>query len=228
MTTGQTLNIEGRIEMISIGSKSKILFFDVSTEGIDSENLEFWFRIHSDDLSYSFKGELLENNKVKIVVLPLTEIVNEKYLDTSKVYPANVEVIGDGKYNLVTWKGEIKLEATPKINVKLENVQEESIEVVKKDIKLNKSITEENKNTAKIKVNMSEVIEEDVKEGTPKVEPNRDASTIVQSKDSQIEEDDKTELEKLEYTRTSLLEDILGTPKKKQNVFEKINNLIKE
>ena len=200
--------------MISIGSKNKVLLFDVSTKGIDSENLEFWFRIHNENVSYSFKGELLEKDKVKIVVLPLTEMVNNKYLDSSKIYPAKLEVIGDGKYSLVPWEGEIKLEASPKIDVKLENVIEEVKRIdtrTKKESKSNDFIEE----PASVKVNMSEIIEEDV------VENKKEKSTIKKNID-------KDELNNVNYTRTSLLEDILGSSKNKPNVMTKINKLIKE
>ena len=188
--------------MISIGSKNKILLFDVSTEGIDSENLEFWFRIYDENVSYSFKGELLEKNKVKIVILPLTEMINEKYLDPSKIYPAEVEVIGDGKYSLVTWEEEIKLEKPVKVDVKLETVQEE-VDVVKNKIRNSKKAIKDNKTPSKIEVNISKVIEEDAK-------------------------DESIEVKDSNYTRTSLLEDILGGPKKDSNVIEKINDLIKD
>jgi len=201
--------------MISIGSKNKVLLFDVSTKGIASENLEFWFRIHNENVSYSFKGELLEKDKVKIVVLPLTEMVNNKYLDSSKIYPAKLEVIGDGKYSLVPWEGEIKLEASPKIDVKLENVIEEIKKIDTKPKKESKSkdFIEEVKEPASVKVNMSEIIEEDVEEN------KKNVTTIKENKDQ-----DKLD----DYTRTSLLEDILGSSKKKPNVMTKINKLIKE
>lgn len=185
--------------MISIGSKNKILLFDVSTKGIDSENLEFWFRIHNENISYSFKGELLEKNKVKIVVLPLTEMVKSKFLDTSKIYPAKLEVIGDGKYNLVTWEGEIKLETPPRIDVKLENVQEEVRSIENKEIKP-KEVIKENDKSAEIEVNIAEVKDE-IDDGQ--------INTIK------------------ENTRSSLLDDILNVSKNKPSVMTKINKIIK-
>ena len=200
--------------MITIGQKNKILLFDISTEGIDSGNLEFWFRIHCEEVTYSFKGELIDNNKVKITILPLTEMVKPKYLDFSKVYHSNLEVIGDGKYSLTTWEGDIQLEAPPRIDVKLENVQEEIRKVITEDKKKEepqkKIIEEEKKPPAKIEVKMSDIIEEDTK--------------VVEESNNPVSDG---ELEDLKYTRTSLLEDILGTARKKPNVVTKINELIK-
>ena len=110
--------------MITIGSKNKILLFDVSTEGVDKKDLEFWFRIRDDDITYSFAGELQEDNKVKVTVLPLSEVINFEYLDTNKIYPACLDVISEGKYNLKTWDGDIQVEASPRVDVKLENIQD--------------------------------------------------------------------------------------------------------
>lgn len=215
--------------MISIGSKNKILLFDVSTKGIDSENLEFWFRIQNENISYSFKGELLDKNKVKIVVLPLIEMVNTKYLDTAKVYPAKLEVIGDGKYSLVPWEGEIKLETPPRIDVKLENVREEVKKIAKKDVKKPENIIKEETPPEKIEVSVIKVVDENTETNKDKdssVEPEKKSTPVAKSvvKESDYDED----LEKIEYTRTSLLEDILGASKKKPNVVTKINDLIKE
>jgi len=219
--------------MITIGTKNKILLFDFSTKGIDSQKLEFWFRIHCEAISYSFKGELVEDNKVKIVILPLTEMVSPRFLDFNKIYHANLEVIGDGKYSLTTWEGDIQLEAPPRIDVKLENVQEEIRKVVKEDIKKPKKIIKEKiekkKEPAKIEAKMTEVIEESTEKEIPKVIPVKKPEPKKDTIDKHIEENKYSgELENIEYTRTSLLEDILGVSKKKPNVIMKINDLIKE
>jgi len=147
--------------MITIKEKNKILLFDVTTEGIDSSNLEFWFRIHCNEITYSFKGELIDKNKVKVKIPPLTEMINPKYLDFNKVYRANLETIGEGKYTIIPWEGDIKIESAPKIGVKLENVQEESrIPDVKTHV--NNTIDEvvEDISRGKIEVRMTEIIEE--------------------------------------------------------------------
>lgn len=110
--------------MITIGSKNKILLFDINTEGVEKNDLEFWFRIKDEDITYSFPGELQEDNKVRITLLPLSEMINFDYLDSSKIYEASLEVLSEGKYNVKTWEGSVQLETPPRINVKLENVQD--------------------------------------------------------------------------------------------------------
>lgn len=148
--------------MITIKEKNKILLFDVVTENIDSSNLEFWFRIHCNEITYSFKGELIDKNKAKVKIPPLTEIINPKYLDTNKIYRANLEIIGEGKYTIIPWEGDIKIESTPKIGVKLENVQEESrIPDVEKSVdKTIEETVEDVGSRGKIEVRMTEIIEE--------------------------------------------------------------------
>jgi hypothetical protein len=147
--------------MITIGTKNKILLFEISTENIDSENLEFWFRIYCNEITYSFKGELVEDNKVKITVLPLTEIINPDYLNSGEVYHANLEAIGDGKYSLTTWEGDVQIETPPRIDVKLENVQEEKSKLIKNK---NTKIITDSKKPEKIEVKMTDIIEENNKE----------------------------------------------------------------
>jgi len=224
--------------MITIGSKNKVLLFDVSTEGINSENLEFWFRVHSEYVSYSFKGELIEENKVKIVILPLTEMVSAKYLDVSKVYPAKLEVIGDGKYNLVTWEGEIKLEVQPRIDVKLENVQEESRGVIKEESRPKKIIS------VNIKEPKEEIPKEIVTENkdeplalkeipVKKIEEDKPKEVVVEHDQPVIPppievKGDSTELKEINITRMSLLEDILGLRKKSPDSIKRINEIIKD
>lgn len=152
--------------MITIGSKNKILLFDIAVEGIDKKNLEFWFRIYDENIAYSFKGELIEEGKVKVTIPPLADMINSKYLAVSKIYPASVEVIGEGKYNVITWSDEIQLEAPPHVDVKLEHVKEE----IKKIMNENKKpVTED----SKIKVKMTEVkeVETKLKEDVKKEEP---------------------------------------------------------
>lgn len=146
--------------MITIREKNKILLFDVTTEGIDSANLEFWFRIHCNEVTYSFKGELIDKNKVKVKIPPLTEMINPKYLNTNKVYHANLETIGEGKYTITPWEGDIKIESIPKVDVKLENVQEESIipDIKKSMNTIDESTEIDNRN--KIEVKISKIVEE--------------------------------------------------------------------
>lgn len=141
--------------MITIGAKNKILLFDINTEGVEKKDLEFWFRVNDDDITYSFPGELQEDNKVRITLLPLSEMINFEYLDTSKIYSASLEVISEGKYNVKTWEGSIQLETPPRINVKLENVQDIS--------RASETKTEEKKVEPKITTEVSEIIEEDTK-----------------------------------------------------------------
>lgn len=195
--------------MITIGQKNKILLFDVSTDNMDSKDLEFWFRIYCEEVTYSFKGELVENNKVKITILPLAEMVRPKYLDFHKVYRANLEVIGEGKYSITTWDGDIQFETPPRIDVKLENVQDESKPIIREESNKKERITDVKKDPKNFEVKVSNLIEEDT-ETLQKDKKNHPRSKDVTS------------------TRTSLLEDILKHPDQKQTVITKINNLIKE
>ena len=73
--------------MLTIGHRNKVMLFDVVAEGISDQELDFWFRIFVEDISYGFKGELQEDGKVKVTVPPLPEIVNR--INTSLVYEAN-------------------------------------------------------------------------------------------------------------------------------------------
>ena len=142
--------------MITIGNKKKVMLFDVSTDGINNKDLDFWLRVYDDNVSYSFKGELQEDSKIKVTILPLTEMLTSKYINTTKIYPAKLEIIGDGKYNLTTWEGEIQLEAPPKVDIKLENVQEDVTPNTPKE-KLAKVVP-------KVKVQMASIEEDEEEE----------------------------------------------------------------
>jgi len=178
--------------MIILGSKNKVLLFDISTEGISNESLEFWFRVNNEDITYSFRGELTEDNKVKIVLKPLTEIINSNYLDISKIYTSKLEVIGDGKYYMTPWEGELKLEVSPKIGVKLENIFDE---------KFKKPTLIETK-----KVVVEKIVEElEEPETTEKPEE-------IKEELHEKEEIKKESVENLnKMGRSSLLEDVLRT-----------------
>lgn len=178
--------------MIILGSKNKVLLFDISTEEISNESLEFWFRVNNEDITYSFRGELTEDNKVKIVLKPLTEIINSNYLDISKIYTSKLEVIGDGKYYMTPWEGELKLEVSPKIGVKLENISDE---------KFKKPTLIETK-----KVVVEKIVEElEEPETTEKPEE-------IKEELHEKEEIKKESVENLnKMGRSSLLEDVLRT-----------------
>jgi len=182
----------GGVEMIILGSKNKVLLFDISTEEISNESLEFWFRVNNEDITYSFRGELTEDNKVKIVLKPLTEIINSNYLDISKIYTSKLEVIGDGKYYMTPWEGELKLEVSPKIGVKLENIFDE---------KFKKPTLIETK-----KVVVEKIVEElEEPETTEKPEE-------IKEELHEKEEIKKESVENLnKMGRSSLLEDVLRT-----------------
>ena len=194
--------------MITIGSKNKILLFDISTEGISRENLEFWFRIYNEDVVYSFRGELTEDNKVKVIVYPLTEMVNNNYLDLSKVYPANLEVIGDKKYHMTTWEGELKLEAAPRIGVKLENMVDD----------YNKPVIKENQEVKKVVVtSISETKEVEEPKNIKESSEKNNEDVIQNSLNNEPQPVVQEETEKKNVLRhNSLLEDVLRTNSKKK------------
>lgn len=190
--------------MITIGSKNKVLLFEVSTKDINYDNLEFWFRIHNENVTYSFRGELIEDNKVKVVVYPLTEMVNNTYLDISKIYPVKLEVIGEEKYYMTTWEGELKLEASPRVDIKLEKMSDEEIK---------KPVLKETK-----KVVVTSVIEEQEEVEKPKEikeEPIKMEEKIV-----------KESGEKPTNVRySSLLEDVLKTNSTKKKSRKSVDIL---
>lgn len=161
--------------MITIGARNKLLLFDMKTDKVDTKDLEFWFRVKDDDITYSFPGELQEDNKVKITILPLSEIINFDYLDTSKIYPAYLEVISEGKYSLKTWEGDVQLESPPRVDIKLENVQDVVNNTDSKPLK--------EKVEPKITTEVSEIIEQEV---TKRAKPK---STVGSKKKSSLLEE---------------------------------------
>ena len=194
--------------MITVGSKNKVLLFDVSTEGIARENLEFWFRIYNEDVTYSFRGELTEDNKVKVVVYPLTEMVNN--IDISKIYPANLEVIGEGKYYIKTWEGELKVESSPKVDIKLEKMSDEEIK---------KPVLEETK-----KVVVNSIIEEQEEE-IEKPKEFKEEPEEIKTEEKIVNENEETP-NNMRYS--SLLEDVLKTNSVKKGKPRKSVDILAE
>lgn len=209
--------------MITIGRNKKILLFDVSTEGIGFNDLEFWFRVYHENVVYSFKGELLEGeNKVKVVVPPITKMINKEYLDLTKIYSANLEVIGEGKYFINTWEGELKLETDLCVGTKLvsETTQKEN----KKEIKQNSK-------------NVISTISEE-KEEEDKPEEKIEAETVKENTSEEIQENDQEEIsenviedKKIENKsyNSSLLEEVLNNknrgnkkPKSKEDILAEL------
>ena len=109
--------------MLKMGTKQKRLLFEVTTKGIQSNDLEFWLRIFTEKCSLGFKGEIVEGGKLLVKVPPIDEILTE--VDTSKQYKAQVEIIGEGRFFMKTWEGEVMLEANPEVEIKLEEVEED-------------------------------------------------------------------------------------------------------
>ena len=109
--------------MLKIGTKQKRLLFEVATKGIQSKDLEFWLRIFTENCSLGFKGEIVEGDKLLVKVPPIDEVLVN--YDDSKSYNAQIEIIGEGKFFMKTWEGQIQLEKSPQVRLKLEGVADE-------------------------------------------------------------------------------------------------------
>lgn len=107
--------------MITIGDKNKVLFFDLIVEGANKTDLDIWFCIKNDNIIYSFHGEI-QDDKIKIVIPPLSKMITKEYLDYTKIYPAFLKAIYENKYMVITWEGEGQIEQPIKINAVLNNM----------------------------------------------------------------------------------------------------------
>lgn len=115
--------------MLKLGNKNKKLLFEVATKGVQSKDLKFWLRIMDENVSLGFEGKLLETGKLQFNIPPLDTILQN--VENSKKFQAQVEIIGEDKFYMKTWDGELLFEQKPQISVKLEdshNPAEEEIE----------------------------------------------------------------------------------------------------
>jgi len=185
-------------EMITIGREQKTLLFDISTEGIDFNNLEFWLRIYNEDIVFSFRGQLLEENKqVKVVIPPIPKMINKEYINLDNEYKVILEVIGENKYFINTWEGEIRFESTPSVSIKL--ISENNSDNIKGDISIQ---NDTKKNIIK---------KDDIISG----KKNEKENDIVES----MVNDRKNKIKK--YS-SSLLEDILNNVEESANVLDEL------
>jgi len=96
--------------VITIGSTKKTLLFNVSTEGIKEGDLEFWFRVIMEDVSYGLKGEVQEDGRVRVTIPPVGDLLVNA--DKTKECTVKLEAVGEEKYYIKAWedKGLVKIE----------------------------------------------------------------------------------------------------------------------
>lgn len=123
--------------------EEKTLLFDVMVEGIDTKLLSFKFRLDVGGVEYGFPG-IMEGEKVKIVIPSLGNILQES---TIGVFQGKLEVMGDEKYYMKPWSGEVELKMEPKVMAVVEKTQD----VVTENVKVKAFLTSEKSVVSEVK-----------------------------------------------------------------------------
>lgn len=132
-------------------NKEKELSFELDIEGIDSNEIEPYFRIFNENINFGFKGKF-ENGNISFNIPPLNELFKNNLKES---YPAKLEIIGAKKYYFLPWQDDIFIKKEPSIsNISLkENKEEEktkiSITSIKENNKIKKKKIEEKRKEEK-------------------------------------------------------------------------------
>ena len=116
--------------MIIVGIRDKELLFNITTEGIKNNDIVFFLRIMINDIDYGFRGSINNDGKICVIIPPREKFI--PFVDTSKIYTARLEAVGEGKYFSIPWSGDLQFEASPSIMAQLTNISNKTEEV--KDI----------------------------------------------------------------------------------------------
>ena len=102
-------------------TKNKFMAFDVEVEGLDKEELNFFFRVLINDVEYGFKGDY-KNGKVKLNIPAFNTIVKEKVIENGKSYEAKLEAYDD-KVHIIPWNDSISFDIEPEVKAELTTEQ---------------------------------------------------------------------------------------------------------
>jgi len=123
-------------------NKEKNLSFSISVQGIDPSILEYNLRLSNGNIDYGFKGKN-NNGEVTFSIPPLQEVVNNNVLyDLSSV---KLEVHDqNNKYYLKPFQDEVKIKKEMKVEAKLAEENDD-----KSTFSVNASLNEDNDNSDK-------------------------------------------------------------------------------
>lgn len=102
-------------------SQASELDFDIALEGVGTEDLNFWLRLHINEVSYGFLGNYTSDGKVRVTLPRLDEVIAN--LDKNTTYNATLEILGE-HYYLDPWKEKFQIKVTPKAKVNEAKVKE--------------------------------------------------------------------------------------------------------
>jgi len=110
-------------------NKQKKITMELNVEGIESDKLNFTFRINGENCELGFPGKLVEENKLQIEIPPLK---SAGYIKKG-TYTASLEVDDNDRYFMKPWQGEVQVESSPQVT----SVYEEELGKTKQNSSIN-------------------------------------------------------------------------------------------
>lgn len=103
--------------MIEItNTQEKNITFEAAISGINSQDLNGYFRIIVDGVEYGFKAKISEN--IIEVSIPRLKTITHRQLRESETLQAKLDVYGNGYYS-TPWEGEIKIKNEVMVEAKI-------------------------------------------------------------------------------------------------------------